>query len=162
MARAAAEQEGVRAWLQLDHATDLDIFKECVDCGYDSAMIDASQCEILENIRVTREAVQYAHRANVAVEAELGYIPKLGQSSSDDAGFTQPHQAKTFVEQTGVDLLAVAIGTAHGFYKQTPRLDFAAPDGNSFRIERSLGATWWVGARRGCLGGSDLPRHYQD
>lgn len=124
MAKTAAAQEGVTAWLHLDHATDLDLLKSCVDAGYDSVMIDASETDLSTNIRTTRQAVHYARAAGVLVEAELGYIPKLGQHDAEDEGFTRPDQAKQFVEQTNVDLLAVAIGTQHGFYKHPPRLDF--------------------------------------
>lgn len=124
MAKTAAAQEGVTAWLHLDHATDLDLLKSCVDAGYDSVMIDASETDLTTNIRITRQAVCYAHAAGIAVEAELGYIPKLGQKDADSDGFTQPDQAAHFVQETGVDLLAVAIGTQHGFYKSPPRLDF--------------------------------------
>lgn len=128
MAKTAAALEGVTAWLHLDHATDLDLLKSCVDAGYDSVMIDASEADLPTNIRTTQQAVQYAHAAGVPVEAELGYIPKLGQRDAADDGFTRPDQAKQFVDQTNVDLLAVAIGTQHGFYKQPPRLDFGRLD----------------------------------
>lgn len=124
MAKTAAVQEGVTAWLHLDHATDLDLLKSCVDAGYDSVMIDASEIDLPANIHTTRQAVRYAHAAGIAVEAELGYIPKLGQKDAALDGFTQPDQAGYFVQETGVDLLAVAIGTQHGFYKSPPRLDF--------------------------------------
>jgi fructose-bisphosphate aldolase class II/tagatose 1,6-diphosphate aldolase GatY/KbaY len=124
MARAAAAQEGVAAYLHLDHATELHMIRSCVDAGYDSVMIDASERDLAANIEMTRQAVRYAHAAGVAVEAELGYIPKFGQPGAAADGFTRPDEAQRFVEQTGVDLLAIAIGTQHGFYKQAPRLDF--------------------------------------
>jgi fructose-bisphosphate aldolase class II/tagatose 1,6-diphosphate aldolase GatY/KbaY len=124
MAKTAAAQEGVTAWLHLDHATELDLLKSCVDAGYDSVMIDGSESDLRTNIRLAQQAVRYAYAAGVAVEAELGYIPKLGQRDADFDGFTQPDQARHFVQETGVDLLAVAIGTQHGFYKEPPRLDF--------------------------------------
>jgi fructose-bisphosphate aldolase class II/tagatose 1,6-diphosphate aldolase GatY/KbaY len=84
-------------------------------------MIDGSELSFEENIKITKEVVRRAAPYNVNVEAELGYIAKLGQSRSDQ-GFTQVAEAKTFVEETGINALAVAIGTAHGFYKQEPKL----------------------------------------
>ncbi|MCC6424466.1 MAG: class II fructose-bisphosphate aldolase [Phycisphaerales bacterium] len=124
MARSVADQEGVTAYLHLDHATDMDMLRACVDAGYDSVMIDASEKPLKDNIAMTRQAVDYAHAAHVAVESELGYVPKLGQHDVTTDGFTRPDEAKLFAQETAVDTLAVAIGTAHGFYKQTPRLDF--------------------------------------
>lgn len=125
MARSAAKQEGVRAWLHLDHATDPRQIKACITAGYDSVMIDASECDFSENVERTRAVVGAAHAAGVAVEAELGCVPKLGQPDVTEAGLTDPADAQRFVAETGVDLLAVAIGSAHGFYKKEPRLDVA-------------------------------------
>lgn len=123
MARAAARQEGVTAWLHLDHAADPPLIQQCIEAGYDSVMIDASEKDYPANVRLSRQVVALAHPRQVAVEAELGYIPKLGQRDADARGYTDPQQAAEFVAATGIDLLAVAIGTAHGFYKRTPRLD---------------------------------------
>jgi fructose-bisphosphate aldolase class II/tagatose 1,6-diphosphate aldolase GatY/KbaY len=123
MARAAAEQANVTAWLHLDHATDPAMISACVAAGYDSVMIDASEQPFAVNVDITRRIVEQAHASGVAVEAELGYIPKLGQRDASEAGYTSPDDAARFVKETNVDLLAVAIGTAHGFYKQQPRLD---------------------------------------
>jgi fructose-bisphosphate aldolase class II/tagatose 1,6-diphosphate aldolase GatY/KbaY len=124
MARAAARQMGVRAWLHLDHAMDPALIDACIDAGYDSVMIDASESDFATNVKRTREVVTRAHAKGVAVEAELGYVPKLGQADVTEDGFTSPAEAARFVEATGVDLLAVAIGTAHGFYKKKPKLDY--------------------------------------
>jgi len=124
MARTAAAQEGVVAWLHLDHATELDLVKRCVDAGYDSVMIDASEQEFHANIRISHEAACYAHAANVAVEAELGNVPKLGQDEVGTDRLTRPEEARAFVAETRVHMLAVAIGTRHGFYTQPPNLDF--------------------------------------
>ena len=85
-------------------------------------MIDASEKSFDENIAITRRVVELAKKYGANVEAELGYVAKLGQAE-DRHGFTEPLEAKLFVEETGVDALAVAIGTAHGFYKQEPKLD---------------------------------------
>lgn len=125
MARAAAQQMGVRAWLHLDHAMDSALIDACIDAGYDSVMIDASESDFATNVKRTQEVVVRAHAKGVAVEAELGYVPKLGQADVTEDGFTSPDEAVRFVEATGVDLLAVAIGTAHGFYKKKPKLDYA-------------------------------------
>lgn len=122
LARAAISQYNAEAWLHLDHAQDVDLIKQALDAGYDSVMIDASEKPIEENQKITREVVKMAEPYGANVEAELGYIAKLGQSK-EKAAFTQPDEAKNFVEYTGVDALAVAIGSAHGFYDKEPDLD---------------------------------------
>ncbi len=120
MARAAIDQYGVTAWLHMDHGSDVDMVKACLDEGFDSVMIDASEKPFDENVRITKEIVSYASSYDANVEAELGYIAKLEQDQ--DMIYTQPDEARIFVEQTGVNALAVAVGSAHGFYKQTPQL----------------------------------------
>ncbi|MER3373081.1 MAG: class II fructose-bisphosphate aldolase [Allomuricauda sp.] len=120
LARAAISQFGVRAWLHLDHGQDVELVKRCIDAGFDSVMIDASEKPFDENIRITKEIVGYAEGYNINVEAELGYISKLGQDQK--MIYTRPDEAKTFVESTGVNALAIAVGSAHGFYKETPNL----------------------------------------
>ncbi|WP_440999924.1 class II fructose-bisphosphate aldolase [Fodinibius sp. SL11] len=122
LARAAINQYKVDAWLHLDHAKDTDLIKKALDAGYDSVMIDASEQPIANNRKVTRQVVEMAKPYGANVEAELGYIAKLGQSK-EKAAFTQPDEAQQFVEFTGVDALAVAIGSAHGFYDKEPNLD---------------------------------------
>jgi fructose-bisphosphate aldolase class II/tagatose 1,6-diphosphate aldolase GatY/KbaY len=122
MARNAIAESGIEAWIHLDHGDAYELVERCVDAGFDSVMIDASEKPFEENIETTRKVVEMAHRAGVMVEAELGYVAKLGQSDKTN-GFTDPWQAKYFVEATGVDTLAVAIGSAHGFYMETPKLD---------------------------------------
>lgn len=122
MARAGLEQFGVKGWLHLDHAMSYDLIKECLDAGYDSVMIDASEDSFEKNVEISAKVVELAKSYNANVEAELGYVAKLGQSLKSD-GFTDPEEARSFVEQTGVHALAVAIGSAHGFYKQEPNLD---------------------------------------
>ncbi len=121
LATSAIEQYGVTAWLHLDHGQDLELIKKCIDIGFDSVMIDASEKPIEENIKRTKEIVRYAKNYNINVEAELGYISKLGQDQK--MIYTQPQEAKTFVEATGVTALAIAVGSAHGFYKEEPRLE---------------------------------------
>lgn len=122
MAKAGLEKYGVEGWLHLDHAESYDMIKMCLDAGYDSIMIDASEKSFSENVDITSKVTELAKKYGANVEAELGYVAKLGQSQ-DSAGFTDPEEAKSFVDQTGVDALAVAIGSAHGFYKKEPNLD---------------------------------------
>lgn len=123
MAKAAIEELEGRAWLHLDHCRDFGLITQAIEAGYDSVMIDASEEPLEENIRETTRIVEIAHAAGVAVEAELGYVAKLGQAELTPDGLTDPSQAGRFAEATGVDFLAVAIGTAHGFYKRPPALD---------------------------------------
>ncbi|GBC96993.1 D-tagatose-1,6-bisphosphate aldolase subunit KbaY [bacterium HR16] len=138
MARAAAGEVGVSAWLHLDHARDVDLVRRCIEAGYDSVMIDASEKEFDTNVRLTREVVALARPRDVLVEAELGYVPKLGERAAQEYEMTLPEQAERFVQETGVDLLAVAIGNAHGFYKQQPRLDIRRLQAIRERVEAFL------------------------
>lgn len=120
MAKTAISQYGVTAWVHLDHGGDVNLVKSCLDKGFDSVMIDASEKPFEENIRITSEIVKYAEQFGANVEAELGYISKLGQEQK--MIYTQPDEAKRFVDATGVNALAIAVGSAHGFYKETPKL----------------------------------------
>lgn len=129
LVEAAIEDTGCDVALHLDHGEDFEICKKCVDDGFTSVMIDGSKYDFEENIRITKEVVDYAHAHGVVVEAELGKLAGIEDDvnvDSKDATFTDPAQAKEFVERTGVDSLAVAIGTSHGAYKfkGEPRLDF--------------------------------------
>lgn len=115
--------------LHLDHGEDFDICKKCVDDGFTSVMIDGSKHPFEENIKMTKEVVEYAHDHGVVVEAELGKLAGIEDAvnvAARDATFTVPEEAAEFVERTGVDSLAVAIGTSHGAYKfkGEPYLDF--------------------------------------
>ena len=113
--------------LHLDHAKDPELIFRCVDAGFTSVMIDASKKPYEENIAVTREIVAYAHRQNVSVEAELGRVGGVEDNvsvSAREATLTNPKDVPDFVAQTGIDALAIAIGTVHGFYKEDPLLDF--------------------------------------
>ena len=115
--------------LHLDHGADFDICKKCIDGGFTSVMIDASSHPFEENIRITKEVVDYAHSKGVVVEAELGKLAGVEDEvnvSAEDATYTDPDQAKEFVAKTGCDSLAVAIGTSHGAYKfkGEPKLAF--------------------------------------
>ena len=129
LVEAAIEDTGLDIALHLDHGEDFDICKKCVDDGFTSVMIDGSKHPFEENIRLTKEVVEYAHSKGVSVEAELGKLAGIEDNINVDARnatFTDPEEAAEFVEKTGVDSLAVAIGTSHGAYKfkGTPYLDF--------------------------------------
>lgn len=115
--------------LHLDHGEDFEICKQCVDDGFTSVMIDGSKHSFEDNIKLTKEVVDYAHSHGVVVEAELGKLAGVEDNIKVDARsatFTDPEEAAEFVEKTGVDSLAIAIGTSHGAYKfkGTPYLDF--------------------------------------
>jgi len=112
----------LEGWIHLDHGDSYELVASCLDAGFTSVMIDASEKPFDENIRITRSVVKLAEKYGANVEAELGYVAKLGQSTKT-IGFTEPSEAKLFVEETGVNALAVAIGSAHGFYKEEPKLD---------------------------------------
>ncbi len=122
MAKSALSAFGVEGWLHLDHANNVGLVKRCLEEGFDSVMIDASELPMEDNIETTREVVQLAKDYGSNVEAELGYVAKLNQDQTA-SGFTQPEEAKYFVEETGIHALAVSIGSAHGFYKEEPKLD---------------------------------------
>jgi fructose-bisphosphate aldolase class II len=115
--------------LHLDHGEDFEICKKCVDDGFTSVMIDGSKHSFEDNIALTKQVVEYAHAHGVHVEAELGKLAGIEDDinvSDASAKFTDPQEAKEFVERTGVDSLAIAIGTSHGAYKfkGKPYLDF--------------------------------------
>jgi len=120
MARALLEELGVQGWLHLDHGSHPDVIKKCLDAGFDSVMIDASESSFAENVRITKEVVKMAIPYGANVEAELGYIAKLGQQQEMEP--TSADDARRFAEATGIDALAIAIGNAHGFYKDPPKL----------------------------------------
>lgn len=113
---------GVEGWVHLDHGDSYDYVARCLDAGFESVMIDASEKSFAENVETTRRVVTLAGRYGANVEAELGYIAKLGQKQRT-SGFTEPDDARRFVEETGVNALAVAIGSVHGFYKDEPKID---------------------------------------
>jgi len=129
LVEAAILDTGLDIALHLDHGEDFDICKKCIDDGFTSVMIDGSKHEFEENIRLTKEVVEYAHAHGVVVEAELGKLAGVEDNIKVDARsatFTDPAEAAEFVERTGVDSLAIAIGTSHGAYKfkGDPYLDF--------------------------------------
>ena len=117
--------------LHLDHGADFEICKSCIDGGFTSVMIDGSSRSFADNIAETRRVVEYAHAHGVVVEAELGKLAGIEDAvnvAADDAQFTNPAEVEEFVSKTGVDSLAIAIGTSHGAYKfkpgQKPQLRF--------------------------------------
>ncbi|MGI6204987.1 MAG: class II fructose-1,6-bisphosphate aldolase [Anaerovoracaceae bacterium] len=129
LVEAAMETTGLDLVLHLDHGGDFEICKDCVDNGFSSVMIDGSKYPFEENVALTKKVVDYAHDKGVVVEAELGKLAGVEDAvnvNSREATFTDPDEAVEFVERTGVDSLAVAIGTSHGAYKfkGTPYLDF--------------------------------------
>ncbi len=127
--RALAESAPIPICLHLDHCTDVDYCKQCADVGYTNIMIDASKQNYEENIRQAKEVVDYSHSAGkISVEAELGTVSGVEDQvkvAEDEAALANPAQAVEFVERTGVDIFAPAIGTAHGVYKtKNPKVDF--------------------------------------
>ena len=121
MVEAAVEEHpNIPIAIHLDHGPDFETCKMCVDNGFTSVMFDGSKYDFEENIRLTKEVVDYAHAHGVVVEAELGKLAGIEDDvnvSASDAMYTDPAQAEEFVRRTGVDSLAIAIGTSHGAYK---------------------------------------------
>ncbi len=115
--------------VHLDHGADFDVCKSCIDGGFTSVMIDGSHHDFEENVRLTKQVVEYAHDRGVTVEGELGKLAGIEDAvnvAAEDAQFTDPDQVREFVERTGVDSLAIAIGTSHGAFKfkGEPKLRF--------------------------------------
>ena len=120
MVEAAVESTDIPIALHLDHGPDFETCKMCIDNGFTSVMIDGSKYDFEENVALTKKVVEYAHSKGVVVEAELGKLAGVEDEvnvAEDDARYTDPEQAKEFVERTGCDSLAIAIGTSHGAYK---------------------------------------------
>lgn len=120
MVEAAVEETNIPIALHLDHGPDFETCKACIDAGFTSVMIDGSKYDFEENVALTKKVVDYAHERGVVVEAELGKLAGVEDEvnvSANDAMYTDPMQAKEFVERTGCDSLAIAIGTSHGAYK---------------------------------------------
>jgi len=130
LVEAAMEDSGLSLVLHLDHGEDFEVCKSCIDGGFTSVMIDGSKYSFEENIVLTKKVVEYAHAHGVVVEAELGKLAGVEDTvkvNAKDATYTNPDEAVEFVERTGCDSLAIAIGTSHGAYKfkGDPSLDFA-------------------------------------
>ena len=131
LVKAAEQETGLPIALHLDHGPDFETCKACIDGGFTSVMIDGSSLPYEENVAVTKKVVEYAHARGVTVEGELGQLAGVEDEvnvSAEDASYTDPAQVQDFVTRTGVDSLAIAIGTSHGAYKfkpgQKPQLRF--------------------------------------
>ncbi|MFA5529008.1 MAG: class II fructose-1,6-bisphosphate aldolase [Peptostreptococcales bacterium] len=129
LVEAAMEDSGLDIVLHLDHGEDFEICKKCIDDGFTSVMIDGSKYPFEQNVELTKRVVDYAHTRGVVVEGELGKLAGIEDAvkvNTKDATYTDPEEAAAFVERTGVDSLAIAIGTSHGAYKfkGKPELDF--------------------------------------
>ena len=127
MYRAATMTSDVPLYLMLDHSESIETCAQCIDNGFSLVMYDGSALSFDENVRNTREVIRIAHARGVLVEAEIGRLP--GREEHLDVGemdalLTDPKEARRFWEETGVDLLAISFGTAHGFYTSAPRLNF--------------------------------------
>lgn len=123
LVEAAIEDTGLPMALHLDHGEDFEICKSCIDGGFTSVMIDGSKHSFEDNIALTRQVVEYAHAHGVVVEGELGRLAGIEDDvnvSAADSSYTDPDQVQEFVQATGVDSLAIAIGTSHGAYKFKP------------------------------------------
>ena len=131
LVKAAIEDTDLPIALHLDHGADFEVCKSCIDGGFSSVMIDGSHHSFEDNIALTKKVVEYAHAHGVVVEGELGTLAGIEDDVKVESGneqFTKPEEVEEFVTRTGVDSLAIAIGTSHGAYKfkpgQTPRLRF--------------------------------------
>ena len=123
LVEAAIEETGLPIALHLDHGDTFELCKSCIDGGFTSVMIDASSKSFEDNIALTRQVVEYAHDHGVVVEAELGTLAGVEDEvnvSAEDSSYTRPEDVQEFVERTGCDSLAIAIGTSHGAYKFKP------------------------------------------
>lgn len=129
LVEAALEETGLPICLHLDHGDSFETCKSCIDGGFTSVMIDGSHHSFEDNIALTKKVVEYAHDRGVVVEAELGQLAGVEDDvnvSAEDASYTKPEEVEEFVSRTGVDSLAIAIGTSHGAFKFTsePKLRF--------------------------------------
>ena len=126
LVQTAAERVTIPVALQLDHGHSLEVVRECIDNGFTSVMIDGSRLPYEDNVAITRQVVEYAHPRGVSVEAELGRVAGKEDDlevAAHEAFLTDPEQAVDFIHQTNIDVLAPAIGTAHGLYRGEPKLD---------------------------------------
>lgn len=122
LANAAVADTGLDFALHLDHGADFEICKACIDNGFSSVMIDGSHFGFEENIEVTKKVVEYAHAHGVVVEGELGVLAGVeDEVSAEKSSYTRPEEVEEFVTKTGVDSLAISIGTSHGAYKFTAK-----------------------------------------
>lgn len=141
MVQEAANTATVPVALNLDHGTSFEQAVRCIRAGFTAVMVDGSRLPFAENVELVRRVVDVAHCVGVSVEGELGRIGGKEDDivvAKEDAFFTDPNEACRFVEATGVDALAVAIGTAHGVYKGEPKLDFARLDEINKKVDVPL------------------------
>ncbi len=131
LVEAAVQETGLPIALHLDHGDSFELCKNCIDGGFTSVMIDGSHLDYEANVELTKQVVDYAHKYNITVEGELGRLAGIEDDvnvSDEDSSYTDPNQVQDFVKRTGVDSLAIAIGTSHGAYKfkkgQKPQLRF--------------------------------------
>ena len=150
MANAAAEEIEQPVALHLDHGGSYELAARCIDCGYTSVMIDGSKLSFSDNCALTRRVAELAHAHGVSVEGELGHVTHNDETLGEEIArfYTRPEDAAQFVAETDVDALAVAVGTAHGFYRGEVRLDFERLK----QIRTAVGETALV-----LHGGSGLP-----
>lgn len=117
-----AKRAKVKVCVHLDHGTSLEMIKKAIEIGFTSIMIDASSLEFEDNIKLTKNVVSMCHPLNISVEGEIGRIKSLDDTSDNEYYYTKASEAEIFVKETGVDALAIAFGTQHGFYKEKPEL----------------------------------------
>ncbi len=117
-----AKRAKVKVCVHLDHGTSLEMIKKAIDIGFTSIMIDASSLEFEENIKLTKKVVSMCHPLNISVEGEIGRIKSLDDTNDNEYYYTKASEAEIFVKETGIDALAIAFGTQHGFYKEKPEL----------------------------------------
>ena len=122
LAKAAVKDSEIDLALHLDHGADFEICKSCIDGGFTSVMIDGSHHSYEDNVALTRKVVEYAHERGVVVEGELGVLAGVEDDVvAEHSSYTRPEEVEDFVTRTGVDSLAISIGTSHGAYKFTPK-----------------------------------------
>lgn len=117
-----AKRAKVKVCVHLDHGTSLEMIKKAIEIGFTSIMIDASSLGSEDNIKLTKKVVSMCHPLNISVEGEIGRIKSLNDTSDSEYYYTKTSEAEIFVKETGVDALAIAFGTQHGFYKEKPEL----------------------------------------
>ena len=122
MMRNMAEKASVPVAVHLDHGATFEQVKLAIDCGFTSVMFDGSQLPLAENLEQTRRAAEYAHRHGVTIEGEIGHEPLNGTEAAVNIPLSPPDEAAAFAAETGVDALAVSIGTAHGYYREEPKI----------------------------------------
>lgn len=141
LAKAAAKEADVPVALHLDHGSSFDVVMKCIQAGFSSVMFDGSHYPFEENIRLTKKVVEAAHAVGVSVEGELGTIGGVEDDlnvSEEDAALADPEQAIRFWEETKVDAMAIAVGTAHGMYKGEPKIRYDIIEKVSSQIEAPI------------------------